>query len=371
MADTELLHRLVQSDPAFMASSGLPTDPLAAQNELREYLGHPTRIEPVEPPMPDTSPIPAVEAPEIGDPVPPPSRANRGGRVSDPQSNPDPLGSILRGAESFLYPEGNNPLRADSPVPPGAAGAGPENLGVPTATDQVDAPGIGFGDVPPMQGLDGFSGEGSYVPEGMTPAFIGQAGLGSAAQTGEAPPVDTMAPEMFDPETGERPDEVRKLGLLERIFGEKGSDSYQKAGKALMMAGAAIMSSQGNLGQAIGEGIQAGLMTYDDAMDALRREEIEARKLGMAEEAHAMNMELQRLRLQRTAAGANSGSVAPQEEDDPIARGLVLASVLEGQFGFDSGEALRAGAQQAFGLPAASARPPSEDPMAFLTSLAN
>ena len=198
-------------------------------------------------------------------------------------------------------------LRAQMPDRPGSAEAGMPNIdpsvppmaGLPDGSQAMQGrlpqnPDVMFG------GMDAGIAGPPQAP--ATPAERAQAGL-QAAMQGQPRDVDPMSPEQFDPETGTRTEDARKLGLLERMFGEKGSDEYRQAGKALMMAGAAIMSTNGDLGTALGNGIQAGLMTYDDAMQALRDEEKEARQMGMTEEAHELNMELKRLQLQRARQG--------------------------------------------------------------------
>ena len=281
----------------------------------------------------------------------------------NPNSNPlaNPLPRVARGIFGDAAIDAI-PSR-ERPAPPDMADSG---IPMPDAPDPQAAmapqAGLEYAGVPPVDAPVPRA-DIAFDPDApQTPQQRAQAGL-AAAGMGEDPGYDPMSPELIDPETGERSDEARKLGLLERMFGEKGSDKYKNAGKGLMMAGAAIMSSGGNLGQAIGEGIQAGLMTYDDAMAALREEELEAKKMGMTEEAHAMNMHLNSLRAARMSAvggGGKSGAVKPEPEYTPTQQGLMLADMLVDQFHVDPEHALRIGAQQAFGLPAGAINPPRQ-----------
>jgi hypothetical protein len=203
--------------------------------------------------------------------------------------------------------------------------------------------------------------EGGVAPPMPTPADTARAGLAAAA-AGQPAPVNPMAPEVFDPETGTRPEEARKMGLLERMFGEKGSDQYKNAGKALMMAGAAIMSTSGSLGEAVANGIQAGLMTYDDAMQALKDEEKEARQMGMTEEAHELNMELKRLQLSR----AKQGPVKPEPKLTPVQQAMITSDQLISQFKIDPDTAMLAAVAGAYKLSPTLLRPREPDLLASL-----
>ena len=253
------------------------------------------------------------------------------------------------------------------PSAPGAAGSG--------ATAQPSAPGAEGGGLA-YEGVPGLGTDsradiqfGATSPRAAQPSGprqIAQAGMAAAAM-GEPAPVEPMSPEMFDPETGERPEEARKLGLLERMFGERDSPEYRNAGKALMMAGAAIMGTDGNLGQALANGIQAGLMTYDEAMQALQDEENEARKLGMQEEAHALNMELKRLQIQRAQMGGQtSGPIQKVEEFTPIQRTVMMADEFT-QLGLAPDESLRSALNRVYGVPASLLRQ-QDDPFAQFTT---
>ena len=241
--------------------------------------------------------------------------------IDIPRPAPQPPGSAQAGVSDY-----------DGATPPTPTQAG---LGGQAAEGQLPQnPGIMFG------GMDAGTARGG-MPEDRD--AVAQLGLAATANTGKAALIDPMAPEMFDPETGERPDSARKMGLLERMFGEKGSGEYKAAGRALMMAGAAIMSTRGNLGEAIGQGIQAGLMTYDQAIEALREEEEQARMMGMKEEAHAMSMHLQRLRASRGGRSGRSGSQAsttgltPQQERELRVFEMVDADIPEDMARFLTG----------------------------------
>lgn len=257
--------------------------------------------------------------------------------------------------------------RRTRPTPPDMTDSGipmppPEEPGAP----EVDIPpqaGLDFAGVPPAdvpapRADIALSETGFQQP---TPAAAAQAGL-QAVGAGQPAPMNAMAPEVFDPETGTRPEEARKLGLLERMFGEKGSDEYRNAGKALMMAGAAIMSTSGSLGEAVANGIQAGLMTYDDAMKALSDEEKEARQMGMTEEAHELNMELKRLQLSR----AKQGPVKVQPGLTPVQQAAITADQLISQFKVDPDLAMLAAATKAYGLSPTLMRPGTPDILSTL-----
>ena len=283
--------------------------------------------------------------------------------ASNPRANP--LRALFGDAAIDAIPSRRG---AEPPPPPGAVVAG----GQAGLTDgfQVE-PGA-------LPGFTSTSGEYGIQPGALpgspgaargdlstgSPAERAQAGL-QAAMQGQSPDVDTMAPEQFDPETGTRTEEARKLGLLERMFGEKGSPEHRAAGRALMMAGAAIMSTDGDLGKALGNGIQAGLMQYDDVLEALREEEMEARQMGMAEEAHAMNMHLKSIQAARAAAGGKRGSLSAEPELTKVQQAAVLADEFS-QLGLDPQMSLAGALNRVYGVPATLVRPPSNDPMAAL-----
>lgn len=190
-------------------------------------------------------------------------------------------------------------LQGVPPMPPtgDAAAATP----VPDAAPQAA----------PQQGLTT-----TQAPRAMPVAGGGQAGL-----TGPAPAqVDPRSPEAFNPETGERDPVSRAASVFERMFGEEGSDRRDNMSRALMLAGAAIMgASHQGIGPALGAGIQAGVMSYDQAQQALVEEERYARDMGMREEAHALNMELQRLRIERARQGGGSGSLSSRQSPVSLA----------------------------------------------------
>lgn len=241
-----------------------------------------------------------------------------GGRADAPPPLPVPQN------EEYLTTGMSGIYRTDSnegiPPPPPAAGLGygmePANVG-----DQTIPQGTNL-TMPKGQVIPGRPGEVQNAPQ--------QSGLG---------PVAPADPAAYNPETGTRPEEARKLSFMERVFGERGSDQSKNAGKALMMAGAAIMSTPGTIGEAVGAGIQAGLLTYDEAQKALSDEAKEARLMGMEEEAHQLDMELKRLQIQR---GRQAGSLAgkPKAKIDPIAQAMEIAARLEGELGIPPQEAM-------------------------------
>jgi hypothetical protein len=153
----------------------------------------------------------------------------------------------------------------------------------------------------PMAGLAPTTG-GAAGPSGTTARGMG--GLDSL------PPPSAVAasnPEAYNPETGTRPDEARALSIWDRMFGEKGSDKRTATSQALMQMGAVMMSAEGNFGQALGMGIQAGILEYDQTLQALADEAREAKKAGMEEEAMAMELEMKRLALARAKSGGTGG----------------------------------------------------------------
>lgn len=193
---------------------------------------------------------------------------------------------------------------------------------VPSAQGQPVPLGAANAAPAPMAGLGGQTSNGG--------------GTGQGGASSGAVPFDPRGPEAFDPETGTRDDQTRKLSLASRIFGEPDSDKRKSMSKALMMAGAAIMSSPGDLGQAIGAGIQAGVTTFDEATQALRDEEKEMRQMGMEEEAHQLNMALKRLQLERRQGG---GGGVGKAKVDPLDAAASDALVLE-SMGMSPEEAL-------------------------------
>lgn len=142
-------------------------------------------------------------------------------------------------------------------------------------------------------------GEGGAGDGHVTGGRSAQAGL-SALMEGRQPDFDPAGPEAYDPETGLRGDDARKTSFLQRLFG---SDKDPNLGRALLAAGAAMMGTNGHFGEALANAVQAGLTTYDDATQALKDEEKEARQMGMIEEAHELDMALKRLQLERRRAG--------------------------------------------------------------------
>jgi hypothetical protein len=177
----------------------------------------------------------------------------------------------------------------------------------PTMPQPDAPPGLTFG-------LDGTtempSTPLSFGPNGSTPPggpnadpsrvqSPGAPGQGSASETSQVAGVD--------PETGMRDDETRAMSLMERILGPEDSDRRRNTGKALMAAGATIMSTGGTLGEAIGAGIQNGLLTYDEAAQAIKDEAMAMRDMEMKEEAHAMDMAMAELALARAQAAPTGG----------------------------------------------------------------
>jgi len=361
----DILKRLIESDLTRSGGVYNPPSAEAAVGDLRGYLGQ------SQPLVPDDfgGRVPQTPAaPQVQPDFSVPDRTSHGRSRSAPL-NPPSFGEAaapLREAVSPVVdaftstaPTGRGRQR---PAPPEMADAGIPMPPPPSAEPQA---GLSFAGVSPAEGPAPREDIMFATPRTPTEA-AGKAGLEMVMQ-GEQPPVSANDPDMYDPDTGLRSDDARKLGLLERMFGEKGSDKYQTAGKALMMAGAAIMSSQGSLGEAVGQGIQAGLMTYDDAMQALKDEEKEARQMGMAEEAHALNMQLKQLQIQNAG---KRGSIKPEKTlQDRIADGLVLADLLENVFEQPRERALSIGAQQGLGLPAGTANPPRPPAEDFLSML--
>lgn len=392
MSDTEdILRRIIQSDTGHMGMayrSNRPVNPSYIENRADRFPGDdplPTGL--AQEPRPARPPVTPERVDQrskdmVGllgphrsitghEPTPREPRAARQDNIAsftpvyeDSQayneaSNPraNPLRALFGDAAIDAIPSRRT---TEPPLPmPGEAGAAPMQAGLADGSQAAQGqlpqnPGTMFG------GMDAGTTSGQQP---ATPAERAQAGL-QAAMQGQTPDVDTMAPEQFDPETGERSDEARKLGLLERMFGEQGSNEYRAAGRALMMAGAAIMSTDGNLGQALGNGIQAGLLQYDDVLAALREEELEARKMGMAEEAHAMSMQLKSIQAARAAAGGKRGPVKAAPELTKIQQAAVLADEFT-QLGLDPDTALAGALNRTYGVPATLVRPQAQDPFAF------
>lgn len=265
--------------------------PLYGQRGAMANLTPPPRAQPVEPgftPLSDPEAWKNSAAGKmlgIGQPETPQPRREVGF-----EGLPDAVDPRARiGDGSLPIMPNTTPAATGQPLPPGAANAAPV----------------------PMAGLGGQTSNGGT-------------GQGSAASG--AVPFNPRGPEAFDPETGTRDDQTRKLSLASRIFGEPDSDKRKSMSKALMMAGAAIMSSPGDLGQAIGAGIQAGVTTFDEATQALRDEEKEMRQMGMEEEAHQLNMALKRLQLERRQGG---GGGVGKAKVDPLDAAASDALVLE------------------------------------------
>ena len=191
-------------------------------------------------------------------------------------------------------------------------------LGLSAPEQPESSPGLGAapGTVGAGGGSGGASGAGGSagLPSGTGGGYGRGGGTSGGLQEGlegaSREPGDPMSP------TQERTEEERGMSFFERVFGAEDSDKRGNMGKALMMAGGQIMASGKPLGEAIGEGIQAGIMTYDEAKQALQEEERYAREMGLKEEAHEMRMRLQELQLRqgeqsmalRAAAGARAAA---------------------------------------------------------------
>lgn len=298
MGSTFAAQGLPQTDPA----TGLPM--AGAPPRVDEGFHAPSlpqmglverhRVPDAAPPPADSGIDPAIGRPALGvDPAIPMSRQR------DPQTGftPEELMSLTppRVGEGF-HPDAMPPK--ESP-PPGTAEAG----------------------TPPRAGL---TPPTEVVPAG-SPRAAAQRGLADMA-AGREPGIDPMSPDAFDPETGLRSDETRKVGFLKRLVGP---DADPILGRALLAAGAAIMGTEGHFGVALSNGIKAGLLTYDDATTALREEEKEARKMGMVEEAHELDMELKRLQLERRRAGPVA-KVAPLSPIQDVQRNAAQMAALLG-----------------------------------------
>lgn len=217
--------------------------------------------------------------------------------------------------------------------------------------------------MPPVTSVAGAPGGTGGVGGGGTGGGIDMSSLPS----GEA--VSPSNPEAYNPETGTRPAEARALSVWDRMFGEPGTDRRAAMSQALMQLGAVMMSTNGDLGQALGAGIQAGLLEYDATMKALSEEAREARKMGMEEEAFEIEIELKKLQLARAKMGGGRGArtagVVANPLDDFRTKVLTLQSL-----GYAlTPEQINAGAAEAMGidLPAAAYNAPKVDPLAALT----
>lgn len=395
MADQDILQRIIQNDPSRMGGVFRPRSVEALAQQNRDYLGQTQPLipddfsggrVPAAPPAPDiqpnftprqsqtavpgfgndafTAPIetggPSVTIPEI---LAPAGRAIQRGMSPTPNID-TPEFRQLEAVNPELAAQLRQRAAEGIPrTPPVDSGELPRQAGLPPGSASAAEPGYpGEGQLPRNPDIM-FGGRDAGTQTPQTPAERAQAGL-QAAGRGESIPVDPMAPEQFDPETGERSDEARKLGLLERMFGEQGSPEYRSAGRALMMAGAAIMSTDGNLGEALGNGIQAGLMQYDDVLTALREEEAEARAMGMAEEAHALNMQLKQIQIANAGRRGSLKGKAAEPELTKTQQAAVLADEFV-NLGLNPDMALPAAINRIYGVPVGLARPPAEDPLSF------
>ena len=179
----------------------------------------------------------------------------------------------------------------------------------------------------------GLADDGDLLPPrdepDVPPEVAAAAGNSPVAQAAARGLVNPRSEEAYG-EEGTRDPETRNLSLIDRLFGEDGTPERRQAGIALMRAGAAMMTTNGNLGDAIGNAINAGLTSYDEGMSALREEEMAARQMGMAEEAHQMRMALDRLRMRKLEQGPAPVPTAEQ-------RMLASAEVLEAASHFVTG----------------------------------
>lgn len=212
-------------------------------------------------------------------------------------------------------------------------------IGMPEGMDPLGMPEIGMGGaamVPAM--LDGGPAgtplaspqAGLPTPPGpmMLPAVTppggggGTGGIGAGtvdlANLPSAADVSPLNPEAYNPETGTRPPEARALSIWDRMFGEVGSDQRAAVSQGLIRMGAAMMQSKGDLGQALGEGIEAGLLEFDATTKALADEAKEAKQMGMEEEAHELNMALKRLQLARAQSGGGGGARTSGVVENPF-----------------------------------------------------
>ena len=279
-------------------------------------------VPPMQPPRPGAAPItpgldPGVQVPFTSRLEPPQGSPRAAidemmeGRAGVDTSTPNPGGPganmsvwdrIMGRDAEYLprTPTGDGPFPGFPPLqmegegaplrmPGGAANASPAGLPPPASGGPASAglPGTG----PAIGGANGGSGPAA----------------GGAGTISGIPQAALAGPEAYDPETGTRDPETRALSIFERIFGEADTDERRASGRAIMMAGAQIMKSTGSPGQAIGAGIEAGLLTYDEVMQAMREEARTARALEREEEAHAIEMEMKRLALQRARSAGAGG----------------------------------------------------------------
>lgn len=257
------------------------------------------------------SPPPA--APEA-EPTPPERR--RGGGASE---RGVPLTEwVPQGVRDYFNPQ--EPTGRNRPAPEPRTPA-PQEPGMTTGAGLTSGEDL----LPPSAGLT----ESEETPQ--PPERVAAAGNSPVAQAASRGLVDPTGEEAYG-EGGTRDDETRRVSLIDRIFGEDGTPERRQAGIALMRAGAAMMTTDGNLGDAIGNAINAGLASYDEGMSALREEERIARQMGMEEEAHQMRMALDRLRMRRLEAGPVQVPVPTAEE-----RMLAAAEVLESASHFVTG----------------------------------
>lgn len=222
--------------------------------------------------------------------------------VYNPETSSVPRGQapVPQTAPGFEFMSGGIGMPEDMPVAdinslmfPGATG----QTGTPLASPQAGLPTPpGPMMLPAVTPPGGGGGTG-----GIAAGTVDLANLPSAAD------VSPLNPEAYNPETGTRPPEARALSIWDRMFGEVGSDQRAAVSQGLIRMGAAMMQSKGDLGQALGEGIEAGLLEFDATTKALADEAKEAKQMGMEEEAHELNMALKRLQLARAQSGGGGG----------------------------------------------------------------
>lgn len=243
-------------------------------------------------------------------------------------------------------------IESGAPMPPQIT---PPQAGLPPAPGPMAIPPTTPGATDPMGGGGGGAGLMGGIDMDSLPS-------GAA--------VSPSNPDAYNPETGTRDPEVRALSIWDRMFGEPGTDRRSAMSQALMRMGAVMMSTNGNLGQALGAGIQEGLLEYDETMKALSDEAKEARKMGMEEEAFQIDMEMKRLQLARARAGGVGGRGARTSGvvENPLEAARTNALVME-SLGFPLTPE-----QQTFAyaralnipLPASAAAPPKQDPVAAI-----
>jgi hypothetical protein len=203
-----------------------------------------------------------------------------------------PWGSGATPPEGYQpWGSGATPPEGSQPWGSGGATSDPSSNAWPEGSPAMD---------PFVDGNLSFPNGPSAPPPAQRPAS-GTAPTSSSSPDGAVPGAEGDVPGV-DPDTGTRTDEARAMSLMERILGPEDSDRRRETGRALMAAGATIMSTGGSLGESIGAGIKAGLVTYDEAMRALKDEEMAMRELEMKEEAHAIEMAAAELALERARA---------------------------------------------------------------------